>query len=256
MVDVSWLRAEAAQRARNRLPITFDGDISAATSHGVPLRRYLPSSERGQRTVFFLHGGYGLFGDLDFQDSYCRALATTFRCQVVAIDYRLTPEYTFKDSVEDVRTVVSDQRWTGSTLLCGDSAGGGLAVAASHALGSGIEGLLLTNPNLDLSLESFDRTADDGPDYKTSRFAFDSWTRRMPDGLGLRLDLLPSRTRTFIACGSEDSLLPEARSLASTCGVDGRGYELMELLGVGHGLMSNPENTVRVLGRAWRFFRC
>lgn len=255
MVDVSRLRAESAQRARSRSSTVFDGDISEADSHGVPFRRYLPSGDSGQRTVFFLHGGYGLFGDLDFQDGYCRTLATVFRCQVVAVNYRLTPEYTFRDSVEDVCTVVSDQRWSGSILLCGDSAGGGLAVAASHVLGSEIEGLLLTNPTLDLSLESFDHTANGGPDYETSRFAFDSWTRRMPDGLGLRLDLLAPRALMFAACGSEDSLLSEARSLASTCEDNRWGYELMELSGAGHGLMSDPENTVRVLGRAWRFFR-
>jgi acetyl esterase len=254
MVDVSWLRAEAAQRARSRLPTTFDGDISTVTSHGVPLRSYLPSSDCGQRTVFFLHGGYGLFGDLDFQDGYCRTLATTFRSQVVSIEYRLAPEFTFKDAIEDVRTVVADQQWSGSTLLCGDSAGGGLAVATSHMLRPEIEGLLLTNPNLDLSLESFDQTASGGPDYETSRFAFDSWTRGIPDGLDLRLDLLPPRSPMFVACGSEDSLLPEARSLTSASKDDNWGTELMEISGAGHGLISDPEKTVRVLDRALRFF--
>lgn len=255
MVDVQRLRAESAQRAKQRSSPAFDGAIDEVNSHGVKARQYQPTGGSDQRTVVFLHGGYGLFGDLEFQDGYCRTLATVLRCRVASIDYRLAPENTFKDSVDDVQALVAAQRWGGSILLCGDSAGGGLAVAASCVLGNDFEGLLLTNPNLDLGLESFDRSASGGPDYQTSRFAFTAWTRRMPDGLGLTLNDSPwSGPPVFIACGSEDSLLPEARTLAAACETSGCEYELMELPGVGHGVMSNAENAARVLERASKFF--
>ena len=42
---------------------------------GVPLRRYAPEVRSAGTALAFLHGGYGLFGDLDLQDGYCRRLA-------------------------------------------------------------------------------------------------------------------------------------------------------------------------------------
>lgn len=196
-----------------------------------------------------------MFGDLDLQDGYCRTLATVFNGQVISIDYRLAPEYSFKDSVDDVHAVVSDPKWGGPNLVCGDSAGGGLAIAACSVLGPDVDGLLLTNPNLDLTLDSFEHDASGWPDFEISEFAFDSWTRRMPDGCGRKLT---SRTwrypPIFVACGSDDALLPEVRALARECQAAGTSCEFMELEGAGHGVMSNPKIAIQVLKRAAGFF--
>lgn len=255
MIDVYRIRAEAAHRGRSRsLPI-FDGTIVDSARHGVPFRLYQPTETAHQPTVFFLHGGYGLFGDLDFQDGYCRTLARTFKCNVVSIQYRLAPEYTFKDSLDDALGVIADPLWAGPHLVCGDSAGGSLALGASRVLGPEIDGLLLTNPNVDLSLGSFDHDARGGPDFETSQFAFTSWTREMPEGCGRRLALQSwPRPPVFVACGSDDALLPETRALAAECRSTESKYELLELPAVGHGLMSNSVIASQVLEHAVTFF--
>jgi acetyl esterase len=69
-VDVARLRADARERAADRPPIAFDGDIVGASLAGIGVRRYQPR-EAAAVTLVYLHGGYGVFGDLDLQDNYC-----------------------------------------------------------------------------------------------------------------------------------------------------------------------------------------
>ena len=74
-VDVPGLHAEADARARRRPRAHFSGTVIDARRGVVPVRLYLPSSACGTGTVYFAHGGYGLFGTFDLQDCLCRRLA-------------------------------------------------------------------------------------------------------------------------------------------------------------------------------------
>ncbi len=87
--------------------------------------------------VLYLHGGSYIYGSIDTHlETIARvALATSGR--VLAVDYRLAPEHPFPAALDDA---VAVHRWLvereppGKVVLAGDSAGGGLALAALVAL--------------------------------------------------------------------------------------------------------------------------
>jgi acetyl esterase len=251
--DLVQLRRDARQRARRRPRLPFDGRVEDASPEDVPLRWYRPRVPRSaDEAIVFLHGGYGVLGDLDTQDGYCRRLAGRLQVPVVSVAYRLAPEASLDDSADDVLAAVAMLRRSGSgrVHLCGDSAGGAVSLwCARRAVPEErrVDALLLTNPNIDLTLSRFDSSATDGPDRALSAWAFPRWARvddlrRAPD---LTRDVagLPP---TLVAVGTRDALLPEARALAGACAAEGARCQLVEVAGVGHGFMSNPDSPAGV----------
>ncbi|HEY3340037.1 MAG TPA: alpha/beta hydrolase fold domain-containing protein [Propionicimonas sp.] len=239
-VDVAQLRAEARERAANREPIAFDGEIAGASLAGLGVRHYRPAGAN-PGAVIYLHGGYGLFGDLDLQDNYCRLLAAGLGVDVVSVDYRLAPEASLAESVGDALTVVDllHSRGVARLWLAGDSAGGAVACLAAEATDVPLEGLLLTNPLLDLSLSSFDDDAPEGPDRALSEFALLTWCRvddlaHAPE-LRYRVAGLPS---CLVVVGDRDALVPEARAFVAACERNEVRSQLVVLPGAGHGFVS------------------
>ncbi|GIG20219.1 putative esterase LipW [Cellulomonas chitinilytica] len=239
-IDVERLRHDARQRARLRPRPAFAGVIGDLTHGGVRMRRYVPDVREPECGVVFLHAGYGLFGDLDMQDPYCRVLADTLSVEVLSVDYRLAPEATLDDAATDALTglrLLADEGVT-RLFLCGDSAGGTVSTLAAQRSTLPLAGLMLTNPSLDLTLRSFDRTLPGGPDPELSAWSFRAWTRVVDLGDAPRLDrdagLLP---RTVVAVGTLDSLAPDARALAEACRRAGVDCRLVELEGAEHGFV-------------------
>ena len=84
-----------------------------------------------------MHGGGWVVGGLDSHDFICFELASALQVLVIAIDYRLAPEYPFPAAYQDCRAVwqaiqagqaphaINLQR----LVVMGDSAGGNLAAA-------------------------------------------------------------------------------------------------------------------------------
>jgi acetyl esterase len=89
--------------------------------------------------MLFLHGGGWMYGDLESHDAACRFLAERSGVQLLAIEYRLSPEHRFPAAVEDCRAAY---RWlvehapevnADVTRLAvgGDSAGGALSASTA-----------------------------------------------------------------------------------------------------------------------------
>ena len=86
------------------------------------------------QVLLYLHGGGYVIGDPWGYRPLWGALARACGARGLGIDYRLAPEHPFPAAVEDA---VGAYRWLldqgfapGKVVLAGDSAGGGLAVAA------------------------------------------------------------------------------------------------------------------------------
>lgn len=106
----------------------------------VPLRLYDAREERAPGPLLlFIHGGGWVIGDLDTHEPFCIDLAIELDVPVVAVDYRLAPEFPFPAAFEDS---VAAARWVASApaelgraptglFLAGDSAGGNLAAAVA-----------------------------------------------------------------------------------------------------------------------------
>ena len=235
--DVPALRRRARERAQWRAaaPWPFAGEIREGAVGHVGVRIYEPTRRITGRCVVFAHGGYGLLGDLNLQDNWCRMVGENLRSIVISVDYRLAPEWRFADAVDDVRRVADDQLRQGQdVLLAGDSAGG--AVVVSAALQNAPSALLLTNPNLDMTLESLDPQRGAEPDAGLADFSFRHWLR---DDTPLRLERQGDRLPpTCVVVGTNAPLLPEACSLVG----DGSRHRICQLPGVGHGFVSDPHH--------------
>lgn len=218
---------------------------------GIGVRRYVPA-RGGSTTVVFAHGGYGIFGDVSLQDGPCRALATALGASVVSVDYRLAPEHSFGESAADVARVARAVRQDSArpTVLWGDSAGGALVVAACASTPA--DAVILTNPNLDLTLGHFDADAPDGPNLATSRFAFAAWARG-PLQRAPRLHEASGLPPLLVAVGTRDALVPECRRLVDHVAAAGGRAEMMVVPGAGHGLLSDDRVLGEIACRAERF---
>ena len=105
-------------------------------------RLYVPMGAgvgKGPAIVFY-HGGGFAIGDLESHDMICRRLADSSRCRVVAVDYRRAPEHKFPAAHDDalaawkwvVRHAATLNIDTDRLAICGDSAGGNLAISIAQ----------------------------------------------------------------------------------------------------------------------------
>ena len=102
----------------------------------VPVRHYgyeLQSNNDASRVVYF-HGGGFVVGGLHSHDDVCSEICATTALAVTAVDYRLSPEHAHPAAFNDAMAVVEALAAQSSLVLCGDSAGGNLAAAVSHAM--------------------------------------------------------------------------------------------------------------------------
>lgn len=123
-------------------------DISA---EGVPCRLYETGTP--DVTVVYFHGGGFVVGGLESHDDVCAEICDRTGYRVVSVDYRLAPEHAHPAPFDDARTAAlwTASRWPGPLVLAGDSAGGNLAAAVSHAArseGPKIVGQVLIYPAL------------------------------------------------------------------------------------------------------------
>jgi len=123
--------------------------------------------------VVYFHGGGYVVGDVDGYQNFLSQLAVNSDAWIVAVNYRLAPEFRFPAAHNDCLVVsqfILDQYPSTSVILAGDSAGGGLAVATTLSLKpNDISGLLLISPWLEPTNESvsiFSNTTSDIFDHE------------------------------------------------------------------------------------------
>ena len=100
--------------------------------------------------IIYLHGGGFVVGGLESHDDVCADIRAATGLTVICPDYRLSPEHLHPAAFEDALAVTRAMAAHGPVLLAGDSAGGNLAAAVSHALrGTGqVLGQVLIYPGL------------------------------------------------------------------------------------------------------------
>ena len=109
----------------------------------IPARLFDAAESRAPGPVMvFYHGGGFVIGDLDTHASACAEMARVLDMPVVAVDYRLAPEAKWPAAPDDCEAAT---RWVAESpealgrkvtglVLCGDSAGGNLAIVTAIAL--------------------------------------------------------------------------------------------------------------------------
>lgn len=137
--DLADLRAVMATR---RPPLDPAVAVHGTRVHGLPATWVLAPGARPERRLLYLHGGGYVSGSGDFYLQLAARYSAATACAVLLLDYRLAPEAPYPAGLEDCIQGclwVRDHGPIGpapatATFLAGDSAGGGLTLAALLAL--------------------------------------------------------------------------------------------------------------------------
>jgi len=128
------------ERIMSVLPMDDDIETERVGVNGTPAEWISAPESQENRVILYLHGGGYLFGSARTHRVMLAHMARASKARVLALDYRLAPEIPFPAPVEDS---VSAYRWlldqgisAKKMVIGGDSAGGGLAIAALVALRS------------------------------------------------------------------------------------------------------------------------
>ena len=124
-------------RAERVFPVPSDVAVKSVQAPGAA--EWLePPGARDGAVVLYFHGGGYVIGSPRSHRHLAAAIGRAARASVLLPDYRLAPEHPFPAAVDDA---VAAYRWLldrgqapARTVLAGDSAGGGLTVAALLAL--------------------------------------------------------------------------------------------------------------------------
>ena len=139
-------------------------NVKNSPANGIPCLffEYTESASANKRPlVLYLHGGAYIKGSVHSYRSLCERICHYWQADVLAVDYRLAPEYPFPAAADDA---ISAYLWLAAQypqqkiILAGDSAGGGLALAVCKKLieddEQKPESLVLFAPWADLSCSS------------------------------------------------------------------------------------------------------
>ena len=240
--DDSQGAIEGFRRSLERLTDNFAVEGAATfervNAGGVPAEWVAAEGAAAGRAVLYLHGGGYVVGSVRTHRVLMAGLSQASGARVLGLEYRLAPEHPFPAPVEDS---VAAYRWllgegydAGNIAIAGDSAGGGLTVAAMvqlRYLGLPMPGAAVCfSPWVDLEGigESMDANAEIDPMVQREGLAFMAGAYlggldpRAPLAAPLYADLqgLPP---TLIQVGSAETLLDDATRLAGktrAAGVD------------------------------------
>jgi acetyl esterase len=115
--------------------VTAKTTAISTPTHEIPIRIYHASELDSAVVVLYFHGGGFAVGGLESHDDICAELCHRTGFEVVSVDYRLAPEHVHPAHFDDAMSAFewAARVYARKILLCGDSAGGNLAAAVSHA---------------------------------------------------------------------------------------------------------------------------
>jgi len=235
------VRGAAAKLLDTGLPRETVGSVETITIDGpdraIPLRIYRPDDEPGRAVILFLHGGGFAICGLDTHDAMCRQICRRSRAVVVSVDYALAPEHPYPAGLADAQAAAS---WVAGNAerigadpsrlaLCGDSAGGNLAIGLALS-GIAARALALVYPVTDhysAAHGSYDeRGTGCGLTAGEMRWFWDMY---LPDAaLADRPDVSPARSaalsglpRTYVVTAEHDVLRDEGMAFVNKLGEAG-----------------------------------
>ena len=243
-----------------------DDGAFAGPAGEIRFRHYVPlvAAEGKLPTLIYYHGGGFVIGNLETHDSTCRRLANKSRCQVIAIDYRLSPEHPFPAPIDDgvaaFRHIRDNAAAFGADAariaVGGDSAGGAIAAAVCQicrdagetVIQGGPAFQMLIYPATDSTRESASRQEFAEGYFLTKALMDWFWKAYVPAGTDLAdLRLSPLLAQNFaglapafVLTAGYDPLRDEGRAYAWRLQLEGTMADLIEFGGMLHGFLSTP----------------
>ncbi|MBV8252591.1 MAG: alpha/beta hydrolase [Chitinophaga sp.] len=224
-----------------------DGDIN--------IRVYRPSDEPLLPAVLYFHGGWFNAGSLETHDRPLRTLTRLSQCIVIAVDYRLAPEYPFPHGLNDCCHILKWMTEQSNMLgidthrisVMGDSAGGAVATVvarrAVREMNISIRCQVLIYPVTDSSLSTVSwKQFAEGPNLTLegaliawNQYTPDATSRNHPDAAPLLADDIAGLPPALIIIAEYDPLRDEAIQYARKLKEAGVEVKLSEYKGMVHG---------------------
>ncbi|GGJ22586.1 alpha/beta hydrolase [Paenarthrobacter histidinolovorans] len=238
------------------LPSVIDYNVAVFN-----VRVYDPRNTGGPTpAVLFFHGGGWVMGSLSTHDGLCRRLASRASLPVIAVDYRLAPEYPYPAAIDDSRSAM---RWlfeagnehgldVTEAVLVGDSAGGQLAAVLANENAATTEplpivGQVLMYPMVDLTMSSpsYQRVTDGFPlvadtiAWFADHYLPENVDRSAPDISPVMAQLPAGLPPTYVITVDNDPLVDEGANYAAALARAGTEVLYQHLPGYAHGLFTS-----------------
>ena len=132
-------------------------------THHIGVRVYSPAPEQALPVVLHYHGGGHMCGNIALYDAISRKIAKAGHCIVIAVEYRLAPEFPYPAGIDDCqyalthyRELLSDLNFNEQLIIAGDSGGGAICTTlASNNIGNpnvSIDKQILIYPSVDYTM--------------------------------------------------------------------------------------------------------
>ncbi|MFI5698255.1 alpha/beta hydrolase [Kribbella sp. NPDC051586] len=159
-------------------PLGDDVKLAERTLGGVPALDVRVDGADADGVILYLHGGSYVVGSARTGANLAAPLSRRSGVPAISLDYRLAPEHPFPAGVHDALAAYRELVEGGqNVVIVGDSAGGGLALAALIAArAEGLAqpaGVVLLSPWTDVSLRSpsMDNRDEDDPLFSRANMA-------------------------------------------------------------------------------------
>ena len=231
------------------MPVADDLAIEQVDLGGVSaLRVATPGSDTG-KAILYLHGGGYVVGSAQGYRGLAGEVSRAAGMPAMVLDYRLAPEHPFPAAVDDAvaayRALVADGTKPASIVLAGDSAGGGLALAAMLKLRDEGDALpaaaLLISPWADATCTASSLTSKAAEDPSLTKHGLDVCAHRYLGGSPAS-DPLASPAKAdlsglpplLVQVGSIEILLDDALAIAASAAAAGTMVRLEVHPGLPH----------------------
>lgn len=226
-----------------------------SNDQNINIRIYRPSNAPLLPVVIYFHGGWFNAGSLESHDRPLRKLANLSEAIIIAVDYRLAPEYPFptglNDSYNALLWVLDNAKKLGVDMnrfsIAGDSAGAALAtVVTRRAIQDNlpkISAQVLVYPVTDASLNTQSwKEFKDGPvlNYDGAVEAWNAYLpsdvdRNNPDASPLYANNISDMPSTLLIAAEYDPLRDEAIQYADKLRKAGVNVQYSLYKGMVHG---------------------
>lgn len=208
------------------------------TANGVPAEWITGPGAEDTGTLLYLHGGGYVIGSINTHRALVAKLSATSGTRALSVDYRLAPEHPFPAAVDDAvaayRWLLANGAQPETTVIAGDSAGGGLTIATLVALRDAGEPLpaagVALSPWVDLEGTGNSMSANSGADPIVQKDGLQGMAQAYLAGADPRTPLaaplyadLAGLPPLLIQVGTAETLLDDATRIAAkakTAGVD------------------------------------
>ena len=202
-----------------------------------------------EKVILYLHGGGYVIGNIALYRLLCATLSQKTNARVFLPDYRLAPEHPYPAAVDDT---VAAYHWlleqgydAKNIIIAGDSAGGGLSLAATLSLRAEGQplpaGVICLSPWADLSLSGESHQSKAKAEAMLLKESLRLWASSYANKADLRNPLISPIFADFagfppllIQVGSEEILLDDSVLLAENAKSAGGDVTLSVYEGMWH----------------------